>query len=171
MIKWTYWPTEKNWRKSYIMMVMWVSSVLSVMHVFLGPEHSTALLLVNLWPQGALCELHVLCIGAKNTCQLFSAVVRLLPNNMVYRASFCGPVLDVSILNLSLVPALSTFTILQQSMCLNVSVSNRTTWHEAALQHSRGEGGGRGGEEQAESRNCCLTVWQRGRGAFIHTYC
>ena len=99
------------------------------------------------------CVVHL----AKNTCQLFSAVVKLLPNNMVYRASFCGPVLDVSILHLSLGPACSTFTILQQSMCLNVSVSNRTTWHEATLQHREGE---RRGEER-ESRKRFSYVRQR----------
>lgn len=60
-----------------------------------------------------------------------------------------GPALDVSILNLSLEPACSTFTILQQSMCLNISVSSRNTWHEAALQH--GGRSGRGGEEEQGS--------------------
>lgn len=66
---------------------------------------------------------------------------------MVYGASFCGPLLDVSILNLSLEPALSTFTILQRSVCLSVSVSSRTAWLGDALRH-RERRWGEGREQQ-----------------------
>lgn len=78
------------------------------------------------------------CVWLSISCQLFSVVVRFLPNNMFNR--------PVSVLwarvecfhLLWLEPALSTFTNLQSSMCLDISVSSGTTSNEVA--YLRGEG-------------------------------
>lgn len=78
---------------------------------------------------------------------------------MVYRASFCVSVLDVSILNLSLEPALATFTILQRSMCLNVNVSSTTTWHDEDALENMGEG------KNKQRRSC--SVMTEGKGFYV----